>query len=90
MLGGVLQNSTLLVIHTILRPLLYDKRLKWDDPLSLHKLLLEGQIAKRKTCLSWDIQTFSLRVFLPREKETAWVQDIIASLTLIEINIENL
>ena len=65
------KNADLLIIHTIFRPRQSDKPLHWNDPLSLRKLVGEDQIAKQNTCLGWDIQTHSLRVFLPQENETA-------------------
>ena len=34
-------------------------------PLSPHKISGEGQISEHKNCLGWDIQTYSLWVFLP-------------------------
>ena len=43
------KNAALLVIHTIFRPLHHYEPLKQDDPLSLHKFRLEGQLVKRKT-----------------------------------------
>ena len=51
------KNVSLLVIHTIFRPLHPYEPLKQDDPLSLRKLAGEGQLAKHKTCLGWDIHT---------------------------------
>ena len=65
------KNAYLLIIHTIFRPRQSNKPQKQDDPLSLLKLAGEGHISERKTCLGWDIQTRSLRVFLSQKKETA-------------------
>ena len=62
------KNTALLVINTILRPLHTDEPLKRDEPLSLQNIAGEGQLAKCKTCLGWDIQTRSLQVLLPRGK----------------------
>ena len=45
------KNSALVVIHTIFSPLHSSELLKWDDPLSLHKLTGEGLIYEHKTCL---------------------------------------
>ena len=62
------KNASLLIIHTIFRPLHSDKPLKSDDLLSLRKQAVKGQIAKRKTYMGWDIQNRSLWLFLLREK----------------------
>ena len=78
------KNLALLIIHTIFIPRNSYKPLKQDDPLSLHKIAGEGQIVERKTCLGWYTHTRSLRVFLPREKETSRLQDIRASLAFDE------
>ena len=59
------KNTVLLIIHTIFIPWISDKPLKQDEPLSLHKITGEGQLAERNTSLGWDIQNRSLRVFLP-------------------------
>ena len=57
------KSAVLLVIHTLLLPLQPSEPLKRDDPLSLRKLTGEGQLAEHKTCLGWDINTHSLRLF---------------------------
>ena len=49
------KNTALLVIHTIFRLLQPYKPLKQDDPLSLRKISVEGQLVERKTCLVWGI-----------------------------------
>ena len=49
------KNTALLVIHTIFRLLQPYKPLKRDDPLSLRKISVEGQLVERKTCLVWGI-----------------------------------
>ena len=59
------KNTVLLIIHTIFIPWISDKPLKQDEPLSLHKITGEGQLAERNTSMGWDIQNRSLRVFLP-------------------------
>ena len=64
--------------------------LKQDDPPSLQKLPREGQLDKQKTCIGWDIQTCSLRVSVTKEKVTAWVQDIRASLSSTKIKTDKL
>ena len=84
------KNAALLIIHTIFRPRKSNKLLKRYDPLSLCKLVGEGQLAERKTCLEWDIHNCSLRVSPPREKETAWVHGIRSSLSLTKINTDKL
>ena len=66
------ESAALLVIHTLFRPLQPSEPLKQDDPLSLRKLAGEGQLAEQNTCLGWDINTQSLIVSLPEEKQTAW------------------
>ena len=45
------KNEALLVIHTIFRPVNYNRPLKRDDPHSIHKLSGEGQISKKETCM---------------------------------------
>ena len=59
------KNAALLIIYTIFRPRQSNKPLKHDDPISLRKFIGEGQIVERKTFLSWDIHTHTLRVLLP-------------------------
>ena len=61
------KNTPLLEIHTKFRPLQSSEPLKRDYPLSIHKLSGEGQIAKRKTCLGWDIQTQYLWLSPPKK-----------------------
>ena len=63
------KSAALLVIHTIFRPLQPSESLKQDEPLSLRKFLGDGQLAEYKTCLVWDINTHSLRVFLLEDKK---------------------
>ena len=70
------KSAALLVIHTLFRPLQPLEPLKRDDPLSLRKLDGEGKKSEQKKCLGWDINTQSLRVSLPEEKQTAWTNDI--------------
>ena len=70
------KSAALLVIHTLFRPLQPSEPLKRDNPLSLRKLVGGGQLAKQKTFLEWDINTHSMRVFLPTDKQTAWTTDI--------------
>ena len=65
------KSAALLVIHTLFRPLQPSEPLKRDDPLSIRKLAEEGQLTEIKTCLGWDINTQSLRVSLPEQKQTA-------------------
>ena len=84
------KKSALLIIHTMFRLLQSPEPMKWDDPLSLCKLAGEGKLYKQKTCVGWDIQTCCLRLFLPKEKETSWVQDIRASLASIKIKTNKL
>ena len=84
------KNAALLIIHTIFRPQHSDKPLKRDAPLSLRKLAGEGQLTHHKTCLGRDIQTRSLQIFLPQEKETLWVHDIRESLALRNINTDKI
>ena len=70
------KSAAPLVIHTLFRPLHPSKPLKRDDPISLRRLVGEGQLAEHKTYLGWYINTHSLRVSLPVEKQTAWTNDI--------------
>ena len=49
------KNADLLIIHTIFRTNNFHQPLKLDEPLSLRKLAGEGQLAKLKTCMVWDI-----------------------------------
>ena len=79
-------NAALFIVHTIFRPWHSNKPLKLYYLLSLRKLVGEGQPAKCKTCLVWDIHTCYLRVFLLRENEKAWVHDIRESPALTKIN----
>ena len=84
------KNSELLGIHTIFRPLHSSEQLKRDDPLPIHKLSVEGQLVQHKKIMGWDIQTRSLRVFTPKEKETAWVKEIGAYLSSTKVKTENM
>ena len=59
------KSASLLVIHTLFRPIQPSEPLKQDDPISLRKMMEEGQLAEQNTCLGWDINTQSLRVSLP-------------------------
>ena len=70
------KSAALLVVHTLFGPLQPSEPLKRDNPLSLRKLAGEGQLTKQKTCLGWDINTHSLRVSLPEDKQTACTNDI--------------
>ena len=70
------KTAALLVSNTILRPLQVSETLKCDNPISIRKLSGEGKLTKWKTCLGWYIHTHSLRVFLPKENQIAWVNDI--------------
>ena len=60
------KNTALLVINTIFRLLHPYAYLKQDAPLSLRNIAGEFQLAKRKTCLGWEIQTRYIWVLLPR------------------------
>ena len=80
----------LLVIHTLFRPPHTSETLKQDDLLSLRKLAGEGKISEQKTWLGWDIKTNSLRVFTPKEKQTACTTDIKESVASKKIKIDTL
>ena len=84
------KSVALLVIHTLFRPLQPSETLKQDNLLSLRKLAGEGQLAKHKTCLGWDINTHSLRVSLPEERQTAWKNDIKEALASTKIKTDTL
>ena len=60
------KTAAIFVTHTLFQPLQAYEALKRDDPLSLRKLTGEGKPAERKNCLGWDINTHSLRLFLPK------------------------
>ena len=60
------QNLTLMVIHTVFRPLQTSSMLTLDDPLSLRKLAAVVRLVEFNTCLFRYIHTCSLRVFLPK------------------------
>ena len=84
------KSAALLVIHTIFQQLQPSEPPKRDDPLSLSKLVGEGQLAKQKTFLVWDINTHSMRVFLPTDKQTAWTTDIKEALASTKIKTDTL
>ena len=65
------KSASLLVIHTLFLPLQPSQPLKRDNPLSLRKLAVEGQLADQNTCLVCDINNKSMRVSLPEEKKEA-------------------
>ena len=65
------KSAALLVIHTLLKPLQPSEPLKQDYPISLRKLAGGVKLDENKTCLGWYIHTNSLRVLLPKEKQTA-------------------
>ena len=50
--------------------------------LSLRKLVGEGQLSDHKTCLGWDINTQSLRIFLPKDIKEALASTKIKTDTL--------
>ena len=50
----------------------------------------EGKLSDHKTCLGWYINTHSLRVFLPEEKQTAWTTDIKEALASTKIKTDTL
>ena len=70
------KSASLLVIRTLFQPLQPSELLKLDDQFSLRKLVGEEKLAEHKKFPGWDIHTHSLRVFLPKEKQTAWATDI--------------
>ena len=84
------KSAALLVIYTLFRPLQPSESLKQDDPLSLRKLVGEGKLTKQKTCLGWDINTQSLRVPLPEDKQTAWTNDIKEALASTKVKTDTL
>ena len=90
MLGGERQKRRLIGCphHIQTAEFLRTSETRW--PLSLQKFALEGHFDEHKICLGLYIQTRSLWVFLPIEKYTAWVQDIISTLSLTKINTDKL
>ena len=50
----------------------------------------EGQLAEQKTCLGWYINTQSMRVSLPEQKQTAWKNDIKEALASTKIKTDTL
>ena len=82
--------AVLLVIHSLFRTLQPLEPLKRDNPPSLRKLAGEGQLTEQKTCLGWDINTQSLRVSLPEDKQTAWTNDIKEALASTKIKTNTL
>ena len=84
------KRAALLVIHALFQPLQPSEPLKRDDPLSIRKLAGEAQLAKHKTCLRWGINTHYLRIFLPEEKQTSWVNNIKYALALTRIKTDTL
>ena len=84
------KSVAILVIHALFQPLQPSEPLKQDAPLSFRKLAGEGQLANHKTYLGWDINTHSLRVFLPEEKQTAWTTDIKEALDSTKIKTDAL
>ena len=84
------KSATILVIHTLFRPLQPSEPLKRDDPLSIRKLVWEVKLADQNTCLVWYINTQYLRVSLPKEKQIAWTNDIKEALAYTKINTDTL
>ena len=84
------KSAALLVIHTLFRQLQPSEPLERDDPLSLMKLVGERQLAKQKTFLGWDINTHSMIVLLPTDKQTAWTTDIKEALASTKIKTDTL
>ena len=84
------KSAALLVIHTLFRQLKPSEPLKQDNPLSLRRLAVEGQLSKENTCLGWDINNHSLRVSLPEYKQSAWTNDIKEALASTKINTDKL
>ena len=50
----------------------------------------EGKLSEQKTFLGWDINTQSLRVYLPEERQTSWTNDIKESLSFTKIKTDTL
>ena len=79
------KSAAILVIQTLFQPLQPSDPLKRDNPLSLRKLAGEGHLDEHKTCLRWYINTQSLRVFLPEDKQTTCTTDIKEALVSTKI-----
>ena len=84
------KSAALFIIHKLFRLLQPSETLKRDNTISLRKLAGEGQLDEHKTCLGWDINTQSLRVFLPEKKQTSWTTDIKEAFASTKINTDTL
>ena len=84
------KNTAILVIHSLFRPLQTYEQLKRDDPLSPRKLAEEGEPTERNTCLAWDINTHSLRLFISKDKQTSWFNHTKDALALTKSNTDTL
>ena len=82
--------ASIMVIHTIFRPLQSSELMKWGEPISIHKPSGEFFLVERNACLDCYIKNFSLQVFIPKEKYSTWVQDIRVSLSSTKIKSEKL
>ena len=58
--------AAILVIYILFHPLQSSETTKCDNPLSLRNISREWKLDEGKTCLGWDINTHSLRVFIPK------------------------
>jgi hypothetical protein len=73
------KNAVPLALHTTFRPAEpEEEQVDRDDALCLRKLKGEGSLSTRKTVLGWIIDTDTFRVYLPKEKAKAWIDDITA------------
>jgi len=67
-----LQNSILLALEIMGRPVSTNEPLPRDELASKSKLLAEAGLSEIKCMLGWDINTRTLRINLPMEKYNIW------------------
>ena len=75
------QEAPTLAVHSVFRPVHDDEPIHRDDAISAKKLKGEGTPSEQKIMLGWLICTRSCRIYLPKDKELAWLTDIQSLLT---------
>ena len=73
--------ATLLAMDVFERPVAEDEPIPRDDLASVNKLIAEGGLAEEMTLLGWRINTRSLLISLPDDKQVAWSNSIDELLT---------
>jgi hypothetical protein len=79
-----------LAIKMFARPLDPNDPIPRVEIISLKKLQAEGRLEETKTVLGWEINTRLLTIYLPKDKQKTWSQDINTILTQHRVNTKQL